>query len=178
MPRRREMAQYQQVSAFERGRMVGLRKQVCHTLTLRLVQGMLLRQLCVYETSGEKRVVRRDEQVLDHVMWPQYEMPAILSAWPWLEYCNGFGPVCFNSSSPSCEGWTSCSHAIASASIVHRPPTPQTTMSTWTPSLAFFVAKCSVFGRVPLQHVLQWWSHTCSTLPWWTQSESLHSSTA
>ena len=43
-------------------------KQMCHTMTLRLIQGMLLRQLCMYGTSGEKRVVRRDEQVLDHVI--------------------------------------------------------------------------------------------------------------
>ena len=62
--------------------MVGLR-EVCHTVTLRLVQGMLLRQLCVYGTSGEKKVVRRDEQVLDHVMWPHHGMTTILSAWPW-----------------------------------------------------------------------------------------------
>ena len=33
-------------------------------MTLRLVQGMLLGQLCMYGTSGEKRAVRRDEQVL------------------------------------------------------------------------------------------------------------------
>ena len=46
-------------------------KHVCPTVTLRLVQGMLLRQLCVYAISGEKRVVRRDEQVLDHSTgWP------------------------------------------------------------------------------------------------------------
>ena len=50
-------------SAFERGRMVVSGKQVCHAVTLLLVQGMLLRQLYVYGTSGEKRVVRRDEQV-------------------------------------------------------------------------------------------------------------------
>ena len=78
-----------------------------------------------------------------------------------LEYCNGFGPVCFNSLSPSFESWTSGSHAIASASIVQRPPMPQTAMGTWTPSLACWVTKCRVFGRVPLQHVLQWWLHTC-----------------
>ena len=35
-----------------------------------------------------------------------------------LEYCNGFGPVCFNTLSPSFEDWTSGSHAIASASTV------------------------------------------------------------
>ena len=29
-----------------------------------------------------------------------------------MEYCNGFGPVCFNSSSPSFEGWTSGLHAL------------------------------------------------------------------
>ena len=47
-----------------------------------------------------------------------------------LEYCNGFGPVCFNSSLPSFKGWTSGSHAIASASIVQRPQMPQTAMGT------------------------------------------------
>ena len=82
MPRRRERAQYQQVSAFKWGSLVGLREAVCHTVTLRLVQGMLLQQLCVYGISGENRVVRRDDQVLDHVMLPQHGMTAILSAWP------------------------------------------------------------------------------------------------
>ena len=38
--------------------------------------------------------------------------------------------VCFNSSSLSFEGWTSSSHAIASASIVQRSPMPQTAMGT------------------------------------------------
>ena len=143
------------------------KKQICHTVTMWLIQGMLLWQLCMYGTSGEKRVVCRDKQVLDHVMWPQHGMTAILSLWPWwpytfihsvestLDYCNSFGPVCFNSLSPSFEGCTSGSHAIALASIVQRPPTPQTAMGTWTPSLACWVAKCSVFGWVPLQHVLQ-----------------------
>ena len=37
-----------------------------------------------------------------------------------LEYCNRFGTVCFDSLSPSIEGWTSGSHAIASASIAQR----------------------------------------------------------
>ena len=141
---------------------------------------MLLRQLCMYGTSGEKRVVHRDEQVLDHVIWPQHGMTAIWSAWPWrtysfihsvestLEYCNGFGPVCFNSSSPSFEGCTSGSHVITSASIVQRSRTPLTAMGMWSPSLACWVAKCSVFGRVPLQRVLLCWQHTCSTLRWWT----------
>ena len=59
------------------------RKQICHTVTLQLVQSMLLWQLCVHGTSGEKRVVRRDEQVLDHVMWPQHGLTVILSEWPW-----------------------------------------------------------------------------------------------
>ena len=57
-------------------------KQVCHTVTLQLVQRMLLWQLCMYGTSGEKRVILRDEQVLDHVMWTQHGMTAILSTWP------------------------------------------------------------------------------------------------
>ena len=52
-----------------------------------------------------------------------------------LEYCNGSGRVCFNSSSPSFYRWTSGPHAIASASIVQRP-TLQTTVGTWTPLLA------------------------------------------
>ena len=47
-----------------------------------------------------------------------------------LEYCNWFGPVCFNSSLLSFEDWTSGSLVIASASIVQRPPTPQTAMGT------------------------------------------------
>ena len=51
-------------------------------------------------------------------------------------------------------------------------------MGTWTLSLACWVAKYSVFRQVPLQHVLQWWPHMCSTLCWWTQSESLLSSAA
>ena len=68
MPRQRERAQYQQVSAFEQAEWLVSGKQVCHTVTLRLVQGMLLRQLCVYGTSREMRVVRRDEQILYHVM--------------------------------------------------------------------------------------------------------------
>ena len=38
--------------------------------------------------------------------------------------------VCFSSSSPSFEGWTNGSHAITSASIAQRPPTPQTAMGT------------------------------------------------
>ena len=57
-------------------------KQVCHSVTLLLVQGMQLRQLSVYATSGEKRVIRRDEQVLDHVMWPRHGMTASLSTLP------------------------------------------------------------------------------------------------
>ena len=61
MPRQRKRAQYQQVSA----EWLVSGKQVCHTMTLRLVQGMLLRQLCVYGTSGVKRVVHRNEQVLE-----------------------------------------------------------------------------------------------------------------
>ena len=47
-----------------------------------------------------------------------------------LEYCNWFGPVCFNSLLPSFEDWTSGSLVIASASIVQRSPTPQTAMGT------------------------------------------------
>ena len=90
-----------------------------------------------------------------------------------LEYCNGFGHVCFNSSSPSFEDWTSGSHAIASASIVQRPQTPKTAVVMWTPSLECWVVTCSVSGRVPLQHVLQRWPHICSTLCWWTQSVNL-----
>ena len=35
-----------------------------------VIHDMLLWQLCTYRTSGEKRVLHRDEQVLDHVMWP------------------------------------------------------------------------------------------------------------
>ncbi|XP_069673391.1 zinc finger protein 841-like [Periplaneta americana] len=37
-----------------------------------------------------------------------------------LEYCNGCGSICVNGSSPSFEGWTSGSHAVAFASIVHQ----------------------------------------------------------
>ena len=47
-----------------------------------------------------------------------------------LEYCNGFGPVCFNSSSPSFDGGTSGSQVIPSPSIIQRPPTPQTAKGT------------------------------------------------
>ncbi|KAJ8879370.1 hypothetical protein PR048_019978 [Dryococelus australis] len=45
------------------------------------------------------------------------------------------------------EGWTGVTHAIASASIVHKPQTPQTAR------VARGAAKCIVFGRhVPFQH--------------------------
>ena len=68
MPRQRERAQYQQVSAFERGKMVGLREaglsyRDIATRTRRADTTVMF--VC---TSGEKRVVRRDEQVLDQVM--------------------------------------------------------------------------------------------------------------
>ena len=59
MPRRRKRVQYQQVSAFEQGRMLVSGKQVCQTMTLRPIQGMLLRQLCVYGTREEGRTQRR-----------------------------------------------------------------------------------------------------------------------
>ena len=67
LPRQRKRTRYQQVSAFEQGRMVGLREAGLSYHDIAVHTGMLLRQLCMYG-SGEKRVVRRDEQVLDHVM--------------------------------------------------------------------------------------------------------------
>ena len=68
MPHQRERAQYQQVSAFERGRMVGLREAGLSYHDIAACTGHAVRQLCVYGTSGEKRVVRRDEHILDHKM--------------------------------------------------------------------------------------------------------------
>ena len=68
MPRRHERAQYQQVSAFEQGRMVGLREAGLSYRDIAARTGHADTKLCVYGTSGEKRVLCRDEQVLDHVM--------------------------------------------------------------------------------------------------------------
>ena len=70
MLRRLERAQYQQVSAFERGRMIDLREaglSYCD-IAARTGHAAMTVMRVLYQCSGEKKVVRRDEQVLDHVM--------------------------------------------------------------------------------------------------------------
>ena len=140
MPRRRERVQYQQMSAFERGRMVGLREaglpyrdmadRTAHAAATAMrvwnqwrEEGRAQRRA---DTGPRNVTTARDDRHLSRI-GPYSFMHSLEST---LEYCNGFGPVCFNSSSPSFEGWTGGSQAIASASIVQRPPMPQTAMGT------------------------------------------------
>jgi hypothetical protein len=52
------------------------------------------------------------------------------------------------------KGCSSGSHAVTSNFIIQNPPS-QTAMATWTASLAYWMAKCSVFLIIPLQHVRQ-----------------------
>ena len=80
-------------------------KQVCHTMTLRLVQG----------TDHSMGWLPSCPHCRDEPCSFNHTVDSTL------EYCNGFGPVCCNSSSPSFEGWTSGSHANALASIDQRP---------------------------------------------------------
>ncbi|KAJ8876704.1 hypothetical protein PR048_021151 [Dryococelus australis] len=47
-----------------------------------------------------------------------------------LEHCGGCGPACVDGSTSSAAGWTGGTHAIASASIVQKPRTPQIEIGT------------------------------------------------
>ena len=125
------------ISAFEWGRMVGLREAGLSYHDIAACTGhaapTVMRVWNQWREEGHTQgragtgpsnvtTARDDHHLICMAMTDIHSVESTL------EYCNGFGPLCFNSSSLSCEGWTSGLHAIASASIVHRPPAPQTAM--------------------------------------------------
>ena len=79
-----------------------------------------------------------------------------------LENCNGCRTVYISGLSLSFEGQASHLNAVVLASIVQKLPMLHTAMGTWALLLVFWVAECSVFRRVLLQLILQWWLHMCS----------------
>ena len=68
MPRQRERAQYQQVSAFERGRMVGLRDAGLSNSDIETRTGHAATTVMCVWNQWREEVVCRDELVLDHIM--------------------------------------------------------------------------------------------------------------
>ena len=135
---------------------------------------------CCYDsyacgTSGEKRVVRRDEQVLHHVMLPQHGMIAILSACPWRTV--QLHPQC----------WVDVGvprRRLLRAGLVARMPLHRLPLSRDHQRLRLQWALERRHWRAEWRNVVfsvesrfnMSWPHTCSTLRSWTQSESLHSS--
>ena len=119
MPRRRERAQYQQVSVFERGRMVDILESgllyrdiatrtghaattVMHVRNQWREAGLTQKR----DGTGPRNVItaRDDRHHVRMAVKDRTASSTVLNR-RW-EYCNGFGPVCFNSLTQSFEGWT------------------------------------------------------------------------